>query len=108
MKHCELLMRHRVNVARFIAMGAMCSLALGYVIYEARTGGANNDSKNHYSKASSREMNVRMSSVSKLFSPSNILMNFGEEDDDSDAIDAVSLMGASGAYSYSRIGPAYE
>jgi len=95
----------QVILAKFIAVGAVCSMGVGYVVYDARTGNGKSES----AQGNALIMNAGMFSASHVSSQSNIKTDpsYGSYEGDSEN-DAVSLMGSSGSYDYSRVGKAYE
>ncbi len=92
---------------KLIVVGAVCSIGVSYVFYDARTDNAGSDS----TQDNALIMKAGMFSASSVSSHSNIENDFGsggEVNDDGSEKDSVSLMGSAGSYRYSRVGKAYE
>ena len=99
----------QVVLAKLIAVGAVCSMGVGYVFYEARTG----DGKSEGEQGNALIMNAGMFAASHVSSHANIKSDSdgsgdAESNDSGSESDSVSLMGSSGRYGYSRVGRAYE
>jgi hypothetical protein len=95
----------QVVLTKLIAVGAVCSMGVGYVVYEARTGNGKSESE----QSNALIMNAGMFAASHVSSYSSVEPDpgYGKHDGGGES-DAVSLMGASGGYSYSRVGKTYE
>jgi len=91
---------------KIVAVSVMGSMGVGYVAYESRLGDAQGDGD----RGNAMIMNASMFSTSYVSSGSR-QSSYGYQRNDrrgESASDGTSLTGRAGAYSYSRIGTAYQ